>query len=307
LARRSSPNQQDAPMPRLQTLAIVATTALIAAACDNGRAAREDSLRVVQSQQLQLMGQLSAQKDSLTKVILDADEFIAKIDSKVSSVKGVRGKAVKGRKDLESPVQQQIQNRKEMLARVDALVKRAKQTADELAAAKEREAELKGETVRLQGENDSLRSQLDENQKMVAQFSETIERQAGQIATLETEIKTVGARLYTAYYIVGTEKELLRKGVVVREGGANLIIKRFGRTLQQARKLDPDLFRQIDQRETQVIAVPDSTKRYRLVSRQNLDHAEVQERDGTTFSGNLKITDINGFWGPTRFLILQER
>jgi regulator of replication initiation timing len=293
-------------MPRLPVLAIVATTALVAVACDNGRAAREDSLRVVQSQQLQLMGQLSAQKDSLTKVILDADEFIAKVDSKVSSVKGVRAKSSKG-KELESPIQQQLQNRKEMLARVDALVKRAKQTADELAAAKEREAELKGETVRLQGENDSLRMQLDENQKMVAQFSETIERQAGQIATLETEIKTVGARLYTAYYIIGKEKALLAKGVVVREGGANLLIKRFGRTLQQARKLDPDLFTQIDQRETQVIVVPDSTKRYRLVSRQNLDHAEVQERDGTTFSGNLKITDINGFWGPTRFLILAVR
>jgi regulator of replication initiation timing len=294
-------------MPRLQALAIVATTALVAAACDNGRAAREDSLRVVQSQQLQLMSQLSAQKDSLTKVVLDADEFIAKIDSKVSSVKGVRAKPVKGRKDLESPIQQQIQNRKEMLARVDALVKRAKQTADELAAAKERESELKGENVRLQGENEQLRSQLDENQKMVAQFSETIERQAGQITTLETEIKTVGARLYTAYYIIGTEKELLAKGVVVREGGANLLIKRFGRTLQQARKLNPDLFTQIDQRETQHIVVPDSTKRYRLVSRQNLDHADVQDRDGVTFRGNLKITDINGFWGPTRYLILAER
>jgi hypothetical protein len=33
----------------------------------------------------------------------------------------------------------------------------------------------------------------------------------------------------------------------------------------------------------------------------------VEERDGVTFSGNLKITDINGFWGPTRFLILAER
>jgi regulator of replication initiation timing len=253
------------------------------------------------------MGQLSAQKDSLTKVILDADDFIAKIDSKVSSVKGVRGKPVKGRKDLESPIQQQIQNRKEMLARVDALVKRAKQTADELAAAKDREAELKGENVKLQSANDSLRTALDENQKMVAQFSETIERQAATITTLETEIKTVGARLYTAYYIIGTEKALLAKGVVVREGGANLLIKRFGRTLQQARKLDPELFTQIDQRETQMIVVPDSTKRYRLVSRQNLDHAEVQERDGTTFTGNLKITDINGFWGPTRFLILQAR
>jgi regulator of replication initiation timing len=294
-------------MSRLQLFALVAITSVVTGGCDNGRAAREDSLRVVQTQQLQLMTQLSAQKDSLTKVILDADDFIAKVDSKISSVKGVRGKSVKARKDLESPIQQQIQNRKEMMARVDALVKRAKETADQLAAAKEREAELKGENVRLQSENDSLRSQLDENQKMIWQFSETIERQGQTIANLETEIKTVGARLYTAYYIIGTEKELLAKGVVVREGGANLIFKRIGRTLQQARKLDPDLFKQIDQRETQVIAVPDSTKRYRLVSRQNLDHAEVQDRDGTTFSGNLKITDINGFWGPTRYLILAER
>lgn len=294
-------------MSRLQLFALVAITSVVTGGCDNDRAAREDSLRVVQSQQLQLMTQLSAQKDSLTKVILDADDFIAKVDGKISSVKGVTGKSRKAQKELESPIQQQIQNRKEMMARVDALVKRAKETADQLAAAKEREAELKGENVRLQSENDSLRSQLDENQKMIWQFSETIERQGQAIANLETEIKTVGARLYTAYYIIGKEKELLGKGVVVREGGANLIIKRFGRTLQQARKLDPELFTQIDQRETQVIAVPDSTKRYRLVSRQNLDHADVQERDGTTFRGNLKITDINGFWGPTRYLILAER
>jgi regulator of replication initiation timing len=294
-------------MPRLRLFALVAISCVVTASCDGGRAAREDSLRVVQAQQLQLMTQLSAQKDSLTKVILDADDFIANVDSKISSVKGIAAKGRKAQKELESPIQQQIQNRKQMMARVDALVKRAKETADQLAAAREREAELKGENVRLQSENDSLRSQLDENQKMIWQFSETIERQGQQIANLETEIKTVGSRLYTAYYIIGTERELLDKGVVVREGGANLIFARVGRTLQQARKLDPDLFRQIDQRETQVIVVPDSTRRYRLVSRQNLDHAEVQERDGTTFTGNLKITDINGFWGPTRFLILQER
>jgi regulator of replication initiation timing len=293
-------------MPRIQALAVIATTALIAVACDGGRAAREDSIRVVQTQQLQLMNQLSAQKDSLTKVILDADDFISKVDSKISSVKGIGAGKKKG-KELESPIQQQLQNRKEMLARVDALVKRAKETADQLAAARQREAELKEENVMLQSENDSLHTALDENQKMIAQFSETIERQAQTITNLETEIKTVGARLYTAYYIIGREKELLAKGVVVREGGANLLIRRVGRTLQQARKLDPSLFTQIDQRETQLIVVPDSTKRYRLVSRQNLDHADVEERDGTTFTGNLKITDINGFWGPTRYLILQER
>jgi regulator of replication initiation timing len=293
-------------MIRPRQLAIAASLVLVTTACDNGRAAREDSLRLVQSQQMKLMTQLSAQKDSLTKVILDADDFISKIDSKVSSVKGIRAKGKKG-KELESPIQQQIQNRKEMMARVDALVKRAKETADQLAASKEREAHLKGENVQLQSQNDSLRTALDENQKMIAQFSETIERQAQTITNLETEIKTVGARLYTSYVIIGTEKELIEKGVVVKEGGANLLIARLGRTLVPARKLNPDLFTQIDQRETPVIVVPDSTKRYRLVSRQNLDHAQVEERDGVTFTGNLKITDSNGFWGPTRFLILAQR
>jgi chromosome segregation ATPase len=294
-------------MPRPKFFALVAIPTLVMAGCDSGRAAREDSLRTVQAEQLKLMTQLSAQKDSLTRVVLDADDFIAKVDSKISSVKGIGGKNRKSAKELESPIQQQIQNRKEMLARVDALVKRAKETADQLAAAREREAQLKGENVRLQSQNDSLRAQLDENQKMIAQFSETIERQAQTINNLETEIKTVGARLYTGYYIIGTEDELLDKGVIVREGGANLLIMRVGRTLQQARKLNPELFTQIDQRETQVITVPDSTRRYRLISRQNLDHAEVRDRDGTTFTGNLKITDINGFWGPTRYLILAER
>jgi regulator of replication initiation timing len=293
-------------MSRLQLLALVAITAAASTACDGGRAAREDSLRVVQAQQLQLMNQLSAQKDSLTRVVLDADDFISKVDSKISSVKGIGGNKKK-QKELESPIQQQLQNRKEMLARVDALVKRAKETADQLAAARQREAELKEENVMLQSENDSLHTVLDENQKMIAQFSETIERQAQTISNLETEIKTVGARLYTAYFIIGEERELLEKGVVEREGGANLLIKRVGSTLQQARKLNPEMFRQIDQRETQMIIVPDTTKRYRLVSRQNLDHAKVDERDGTTFRGNLKIVDINGFWGPTRYLILAER
>ena len=294
-------------MPSSRQIVVVAILALSAAACDGGRAAREDSLKLVQSQQLQLMTQLSAQKDSLTRVILDADDFISKIDTKISSVKGVRGKPGKAQKNLESPIQQQLQNRKEMLARVDALVKRAKETADQLAAAREREAELKGENVRLQGQNDSLRAALDDNQKLIAQFSETIERQAQTITNLETEIKTVGARLYTAFYVIGTEKELLDQGIAVREGGANLLVKRVGRSLVPARALDPKLFTQIDQREVQMIVVPDSTKRYRLVSRQNLDHAEVEERDGVTFKGNLKITDINGFWGPPRYLILAIR
>ena len=77
--------------------------------------------------------------------------------------------------------------------------------------------------------------------------------------------------------------------------------------LQIARKLDPQEFTAVDQRGVKVIAVPDSTRRYRVVSRQSLDNAEVGERDRDSFKGNLKIADAGRFWAPSRFLVLVEQ
>ena len=75
-------------MRRLSRLALLAPFAL-AAACTNGDKVRADSLQAVQAEQLHLMEQLAAQKDSLTNVVLDADKFIATVDSQISTVKGL--------------------------------------------------------------------------------------------------------------------------------------------------------------------------------------------------------------------------
>ena len=52
------------------------------------------------------------------------------------------------------------------------------------------------------------------------------------------------------------------------------------------------------------IPMPDTTSRYKVVSRQSLDYATVNERDSDTFRGNLKIADASHFWGPSRFLVI---
>jgi len=77
-----------------------------------------------------------------------------------------------------------------------------------------------------------------------------------------------------------------------------------GRTIQPARVLDVADFEPIDQRTVSEIQMPDSTRRYKVVSRQTLDAAEVDWRDGTSFRGNLKIANKDEFWAPSRFLIL---
>jgi hypothetical protein len=282
--------------------------------------ARTDSLLAVKDEQIQLASALSAQKDSLTRIIVAADDFIMKIDSQIKTVKGLPvAKRVTRR--MESPIAEQIERRKEVLARVDALVARAKATATQLAESREREKELKGEKEALENQlaesqerlNDAT-ARLTDDHTMIGELGVTIERQAAHIAELElrvdsliTETRTLGATHYRAYYVIGTERELLDKGVIQREGGANLLIAHPGRTLQPARTLDPADFTPIDQREVRQIPVPDSTKRYRVVSRQDLDKAVVTERDKTTFKGPLQIADAEHFWRGSRFLILVQR
>jgi hypothetical protein len=279
-----------------------------------------DSLQATTAEQLELTTTLSAQKDSLARVIVDADDFIMAIDSQIRTVKGLPAAKRVSRK-AESPIEDQIQRRKEVLARVGALVERAKITANQLAASRKREEALKGDKDALtqqvadaQQQLTDAQAKLNDDHSMIGDLGATIERQTARIAELElrvdsliTETKTIGEKHYRAYYIVGTEEELIKKGVVEREGGANLILAHPGRTLQPARKLDPAWFTPIDQRATREITLPDSTKRYRLVSRQNLDNATVRERNKTTFTGPLQIADADNFWAGSRYLILVQR
>jgi hypothetical protein len=278
----------------------------LAMACTSAKErARADSVQALANQQKELMSRLEAQKDSLTQVVGDADAFISKVDSQVSRVKGLPKS--KRRKDSESGIEDQIQARKDMLRRVNALVERAQQTAKELADAKKREEDLKNE-------NDKLKSQVDADALRIAELTSQIEQQAQTIALMQAKVDTLDATVNElratqskAYYVIGDEDQLIKKGIIVKEGGANLLIARVGRTLVPARNLDRDLFTAIDTREVHEISVPDTSRRYQIVSRQSLDDADVPDRDGPNFRGNLKIKDTDKFWAPSKYLIIVER
>ena len=299
-------------MARILPVAITLTL-LVGCKARQQERARADSLRAITEEQLALTTELSAQKDSLTRIIFDADNFIMQIDSQIRTVKGLPA-SKRSRKSLESPIAEQVERRKEVMGRVAALVERANTTARQLAESRQREALLRDEKAALEQQLTDAQQRASGDESMIGELAETIRRQTETIATLElridslvTESRTLATTHYRAYYIVGTEKELLDKGVIQQEGGANLLILHPGRTLQPARMLDPSLFTQIDQRVVREIPVPDTTRRYRLVSRQNLAAAEVEERDETTFTGSLRIADANQFWASSRFLILVQR
>jgi hypothetical protein len=291
-------------MKRLWPVAILALP--LAVGCTSAKErARADSAQALATTQKVLMAKLEAQKDSLTQVVNDADGFIAKVDSTVSKVKGLPKS--KRLKNSESPIEDQLHARKEMLKRVSALVQRAQETAKELADARKREEELKSD-------NDKLKAQVDADALRIAELTSQIDQQTMTIATMQAKVDTLDmlvndlrATQSKAYYVIGNEDVLIKKGVIVKEGGANLLIARVGRTLVPARNLDRDVFTAIDVRQVHEIEVPDSTKRYQIVSRQSLDDADAPQRDGPSFRGNLKIKDSDKFWAPSKYLIIVER
>jgi hypothetical protein len=294
-------------MPNRRHLALTILSLATLAACGPSKEhARADSVAALAaSQQVRLSAQLTAQKDSLVHVVLAADDFIMKIDSSVSRVVGKKkGKARDANLD---PLAQQLQNRKAVMDRVDALVARTRETAKQLAAANK--------------DNAALRQQLAADEAMIEDLNATIQRQSGTIAALSTRVdslngvtKELGATIASleaqhnkAFYVIGREDDLLKRGVIVQEGGANLLFAHPGRTLQMSRNADPSVFTAVDQRGTKVIEVPEPTKRYRVISRQSLDYAAVDGRDDNTFQGNLKISEPSRFWGPSRFLVIVEQ
>ena len=256
------------------------------------------------------MDQLTAQRDSISKVLGDANEFIGRIDTSISRVKGLPHHHAKGT----DPLEDQVRERQDMLRRVDALVSRARQTADEVAALKVRQKQLMTENGQLKDSLSAQAQQLVADAQKISEMQGTIEQQAQAIAAMQSKLddfdkqlaaeRTVASR---AYYVIGTEDDLVKKGVIVREGGMNLLVKHVGRTLQPSRQLDPAVFTAIDTREVHAIAVPDTTRRYQIVSRQSLDDVKVEDRDGTSFRGPLQIADGDKFWAPSRYLIIVQR
>jgi hypothetical protein len=286
----------------------VATLAVLGlAACGPSKdRLRADSIAVAAStEQARLSKQLAAQKDSLTRVVLQADDFIMHIDSSVSRVVGKpKGKKKDAKLD---PLAQQLQNRKAVMERVDALVARTRETAKQLAKANK--------------DNEELKAQLATDEAMINDLNSTIQRQTATIDALSTRVdslngvtREMGATIASleaqhnkAFYVIGKEDDLLERGVIVREGGANLLIAHPGRTIQISRNADASAFTAVDQRAKDVIEMPDPTRRYRVVSRQSLDYATVENRDNESFTGNLKISKPAQFWGASRFLVVVEQ
>jgi hypothetical protein len=290
---------------------------LALAACDKSKPELDKTL--VQMQQI------SAEKDSLLKDVMQTSQFIADVNTQLATVKSrnaakpVKGKAPDAEASL-TPAQQR-----------DAIKDKIKELTGRLNESESRLGASRNRVKELTANNAALTSQLASYDSTITAFKTIIDNQKTeivslneQLAALQTEnagLKQDKAQLTTektqltadksaltterntVYYIIGTKDELLKKKLIVQTGGALGI----GKTQVASRDLNPTDFTSIDRSVVKEIAFPHADKTYKVITRQDVSALETAPDKDGLIRGGLKIVNADKFWAASKYLIVIEQ
>jgi hypothetical protein len=284
------------------------------AACDNGAKQQLATVSHVDSLRVDSLG--NVRKDLLDEV-MTSTQFVNEINTELAKARALAAEEKTVSLDNNSEVQQVNDERKRVVARISHLVAKLDSVQTRLASTRRQAQSLSKKDSTLLAQVATYEKSISDLQASAAQeratFQHQIDQQNTQIAALNGQVDTlthvradlttqVGdltSEKNTAYYVVGTRDELIKKGVLVAEGQKRFLLV-GSRKIEPARQLDPAKFTKIDRLADRKINLPAGS--YEILSRQNPSFA-TPTRDGK-IAGSLEIEQPEQFWAPSRFLIL---
>jgi hypothetical protein len=265
-------------------------------------------------------------KNDLLNEVMTSTQFVNDINTEMAKLKSRKPPKLNAPLTSESDIAAMKEERTTVVARIRELVAR-------LDSSEARVASLRSRAAKLSKQDSSLVAQVAEYEKTIEGLRETVAQQKAdydaiiakqntQIAALNSRVDTVtqdNVRLAsektalidtvgtltseknTAYYVIGTQDELLKQGVLVQEGHKRFVVL-GGRTVAPARDLDPSKFTKIDRLRDRTINFP--AGEYTILTRQSPAFASPFASKNGKFSGGLRIDQPEKFWEPSKFLII---
>jgi hypothetical protein len=268
-----------------------------------------------------------AQKDSLLTEVLETTQFVSDINSELAKAKSMSVKTASTDPGIPG-AKKDREERVAALARVKAVIARLNESEAKLAETETRARSSRQRNARLLAQIETFKKTIEdlkataEQQKTeyelaLAEKDTQIATLAGRVDTLTTENTQLGAEKAaladtvsnltnyknTVYFAAGTKDELVKRGVVTKEGSKFLV---FGGTrLEPARNLNPEAFTAIDKTQQTSIPLPRTDKKYKIVSRQSPTYLSSTVKDGKV-SGTVEISQPEEFWSASKYLILVQ-
>lgn len=271
----------------------------------------KDSLLADRQRQLSLQSQLIG--DAATSARL-----VSEISRDLSRVRGLKVKADTAA--AESAVQGAAAELAVVQRKVTAVIAR-------LNASESRLRKMRSDSTTHASLDSAQVAQMRDYERSIGDLRASVEQQRREIAVLQQRVDSVtqvnvalaarndsvtarnvamAAHEDSVFVAVGTEKELVERGIIRKEGGTAFFFGR-GKTIVPARSLDMSSFQVISKSKDLEIPLPRADKEYKLVSRQSLAYTDTQGEKDAMVRGSLKITDPSKFWAASRYLILVQR
>jgi hypothetical protein len=298
-----------------RTVSLLLASATVLAACNTEA---KQQLAVVSHVDSLRTDSLSSIRKELMDEVMVSTQFVNEINTELGKARTL---SAKGEAQLETGAEMTQVNdqRKRVVAHISHLVAKLDSVQTRLASTRARASKI-------EKTDSGLVAQVAQYEKTITEMQQTTERQRaelqGVIDNQTTQIAALNGRVDTlttvktalidtvgqltteknaAYYVIGTKEELLKKGVLVAEGGKRFLIA-GSRNIVPARHLDPSAFTRIDRLNNRTITLPEG--QYQILSRQNPTYTLPQAQKDGKIVGGLTIEQPERFWQPSRFLIL---
>jgi len=261
-----------------------------------------------------------AQKDSLLTEVLETTQFVSDLNSELAKAK-VAALEIGGDRGVPG-AQQDKAERQATLGKIRQVIERLNESEAKLTETEKRVKNAKIQNARLLAQIATYKQTIEdlktaaeqqraETEAIIADQRNQIATLAGRVDTLSWEkgwlIDTVAhltAYKNRVYYAVGTKDELIKSGVVTKEGSKFLF---FGGTrLEPARRPNLDAFTMIDKTQTLSIPLPRTDKKYKIVSRQSPDFLAGDINEKGEVKGVVEIGSPEEFWSASKYLILVQ-
>ena len=250
-----------------------------------------------------LMSQYNAKDSVINGYMADISSIQASIDSLASQEEilqrnttndpeTTKDAKVKAREQLEA-IRQVIENNKKKLGELQSRLKKNNV-----------------KMVQLEKMIESLNQQLAMKDSSISNLNTQIASLNGNITTMQTQMDTMRqeserksavitdkvTKLNTAYYTVGTYKQLRDKKVITKQGG----FLGLGKQKQMIPDFSQDAFTQIDVTSTKSIAL--AGKDAKLLSTHPNGTYQIKKENNVVKS--IEITDPDKFWKASKYLVV---
>ena len=291
----------------MKKLAVLFVCVAMLASCDSFKGGNKD-LKAENDSLLMELTQRNAELDDMMGTFNDISEGFRQINAAESRVDLQRGAVAEGslnaKQQIASDIEfirKQMEENKEQIAKLQAMLKNSKTNSSQLKKAVESlTQELNAKTQRIEELQAELASKNIRIQELDAAVTDLNAVKSELTAENEAKAKTVAEQdkaLNTAWFVFGTKKELKDQKIL---SGSGLFKK--GSVLKDG-DINKDYFTQIDIRTTKEIKLYSKDADV-LTTHPTGSYALEKDDKGLL---TLRITNPKEFWSVSKYLVIQVK